>query len=268
MRDTAMPAFRFLSRMARASVLALMLAACGALGSGRTSPSTAADHAATPANILSTPVDPMVPPGARVGFADEVDAIIAASTSDPRAHGGTLLVGSSIFRLWSDAEADLARFAVVNHAFGGARTWELLAYMDALVLAFRPRTVVVYCGSNDVNAGEPAERIVLRLARFTERVEAALPGARVMHVSICRAPEKRARWAVVDAANAELRRYCAARPNRAFVDVNDGLFDASGEPRTDLYLPDGLHFVREAYSEVFLPRVARALDASPSREAH
>lgn len=201
----------------------------------------------------------LVPEGRDVGFESEVAAIIDASRPDEGSYEGTMLVGSSIFRLWVDAEEDLADFEAVNHGFGGARTWELLEHAPELIESFRPRTLVVYCGSNDVNAGEPASRIIERLDRFTRRMEAALPGIRIVHVSINRAPEKSALWEVVDQANLGLRALCEESETRYFVDVNAGLFDPEGKPRLDLYLDDGLHFKPEAYDEVFRPRIEAML---------
>ncbi len=203
----------------------------------------------------------MVPDGQMTGFGSDVRRLVEASRERPIATGGTMLVGSSIFRLWRDAESDLAAFDVVNHGFGGARTWELLEHAPALVESFRPRTIVVYCGSNDVNAAESADRIVERLRRFTTRMERALPGVRIVHVSINRAPQKQDRWDVVDAANDGIEAMCDRSPTRWFVDVNAGLFDEHGEPRLDLYLDDHLHFTDTAYEEVFLPRVRAVLVA-------
>jgi len=203
----------------------------------------------------------LTPDGQTIGYADEVERLAEAARANPTATGGTMLVGSSILRLWKDAEIDLAEFDVVNHGFGGARTWELLEYAPTLVEPFTPRTIVVYGGSNDVNANEPADRIVERLRRFTTRMERAMPGVHIVHVSINRAPQKQDRWDVVDAANAAIESMCEASPTRWFVDVNDGLFDAAGEPRVDLYLDDRLHFTDAAYDEVFLPRVRSVLRA-------
>ena len=201
----------------------------------------------------------MVPAGRQVRYRDEVEAIVEESVVDPDSYEGTVLVGSSIVRLWSDAEEDLDRFDVVNHGFGGSRTWELLEHAPSLVTPFRPRTIVVYCGSNDVNDGEPASRIVERLRRFTRRMEGEHPEVRIVHVSIARAPEKADRWHVVEEANRSIRSLCDESPNRHFVDVNEGLFDDQGEPRLDVYLDDRLHYTSDGYDEVFRPRVEAVL---------
>ena len=220
----------------------------------------AAIHLAEATLIPRDDGDSMVPAGRQVRHRDEVEAIVNDSMLDSDSYEGTVLVGSSIFRLWSDAEEDLDRFDVVNHGFGGSRTWELLEHAPTLVSPFRPRTIVVYCGSNDVNAGESAASIVERLRRFTWRMEHGHPGVRIVHVSIARAPEKADRWHVVDDVNRSIRSLCERSPDRYFIDVNQGLFDAEGEPRLDLYLEDRLHYTDQAYDEVFRPRLESVLE--------
>jgi lysophospholipase L1-like esterase len=155
----------------------------------------------------------------------------------------------------------MAPLPVFNRGFGGSRTWEILAYMDRIVLPYEPDIIVYYCGSNDVNAGEPADAIVARFEQFVERVAARLPETRVFFVSIHRSPDKRARWNVVDEANARIKALAYATPNLDYIEVNSVLFDARDEPRTDLYLADGLHFHPPAYVEftkVIKPVLERA----------
>ena len=81
------------------------------------------------------------------------------------------------------------------------------------------------------------------------RVHAKLPATKILYVSINRAPDKMARWDVVDAANKMVAEFSAADKRLGFIDVNPALFDAAGQPRMDLYLPDKLHFLDPAYDE-------------------
>ncbi len=184
-----------------------------------------------------------------VRFAADIDAFLAADQTRPPEHGTILFVGSSIFRRWTTLTEQMAPLPVFNRAFGGSRTWEVLAYMDKIVLPYEPKIIVYYCGSNDVNAGEPAAAIVGRFKEFVARVAGRLPDTRVFFVSINRSPDKRARWNVVDDANAQIKAYAYATPNLDYIEVNSALFDARDEPRTELYLDDGLHFHPPAYVE-------------------
>ena len=190
--------------------------------------------------------------------------IVAFEKSDriaPPPTGGILFVGSSIFRLWVNLTAQMTPLPVFNRAFGGSRTVEQLHYMDRIVLPYKPRVIVYYCGSNDVNANESAAAIASRYEAFSERVRQALPGTRIYFASIIRAPQKRDRWDVVDQANARIREYSTRTPGRAYIDLHPALEDAPREPRMDLYLPDQLHYLPPAYdrmAEVVKPIISAA----------
>ena len=56
-----------------------------------------------------------------------------ADQAKPVAKGGILLVGSSIFRLWSDVSEQMAPLPVLNRAFGGSRVADQLARFEQLV---------------------------------------------------------------------------------------------------------------------------------------
>ena len=53
-----------------------------------------------------------------------------------------MFVGSNIFRLWKTLELDMSPLPVINQAFGGARTWEILYYSDRLIIPYQPKIIV------------------------------------------------------------------------------------------------------------------------------
>ena len=213
-----------------------------------------AQAAAAPAVARPAPLD-------LSRFEKDIQAFEQADKASPPPQGGILFVGSSIFRLWTGLQAHMAPLPVFNRAFGGSRTAEQLHYMDRIVLPYRPRVVVYYCGSNDVNANESAEAIASRYQEFSERIRVALPETRVYFASIIKAPQKRDRWEVVEAANARVRDFSARTPGRFFIDLHPALEQAPGQPRMDLYLADQLHYLPPAYdrmAEVIKPILATA----------
>ena len=121
--------------------------------------------------------------------------------------------------------------------------------MDKIVLPYKPRIIVYYCGSNDVDAGASAAEISANFKAFVNKVAAQLPETRIFYVSINKAPEKKALWNVVDEANSLIRDYTVHNKQLGFIDVNPVLFDASGKPRLELYRDDLLHFHPPAYVE-------------------
>ena len=203
-------------------------------------------------------------------FEADIQKMLETEKADPVVPERILFVGSSIFRLWTTVRADLAPLPVRNRAFGGSRTSDVLERFDLLVKPLVPKVVVYYCGSNDINGGEPAAAIFARVHDFVERLRASAPEARFVFVSIIRAPDKRARWTEVDAANREVRELCATTPHCRYVDVNPAVFGADGEPRMEFYKEDKLHYHPPAYAEftkIVKPVVAAAWAEVSSEQA-
>ena len=176
-------------------------------------------------------------------------ALLAPALSAQQVPGGIVFVGSSIFHRWTALASQMAPLPITNLAFDGSQTTDMLRMVDSRVIPLRPNVIAYYCGSNDVDAGEPASAIVDRIVRFIDRVGAALPGTRVVFVSVNRAPEKRDRWDVVDEVNRRVQSYAAGHPRVQFVDVNPVLFNADGTSRLDLFMGDQLHLRPRAYEE-------------------
>lgn len=195
-------------------------------------------------------------------FAEQVARLVADDKANPPADGSILFIGSSIWRLWSTVAQDMAPLPVYNRAFGGSQTPDMLRHFDALVVPHKPRIIVYYCGSNDVNAGQAANAIAGRIHEFATRVGKSLPGTKMIFASINRSPDKEKRWDVVDAANARVRDdFTKEFAYLSYVELNPALFDAAGKARVELYLPDMLHFKPPAYvafTEILKPVLTQA----------
>jgi lysophospholipase L1-like esterase len=180
-------------------------------------------------------------------FESGIQERLAADRTNPPPRGAILFIGSSIFKQWTNVVADMAPLPVFNRAFGGSRTSDILERVDQLVLPYAPKVIVYYAGGNDINNREPPAAVFGRIHEFVQLVQAKLPGTRILFVAIDRAPQKRERWALVDAANGLIRGYCAATAGLTFLDLNPATHDDSGEPRLGLYREDKLHFRPAAY---------------------
>ena len=74
--------------------------------------------------------------------------------------------GSSIMKQWTTVAEDMAPMPVINRAFGGSQTWEVLHYMDRIVMPYKPRVIMYNCGSNDLNNGRDGQVIFEAFAEF------------------------------------------------------------------------------------------------------
>lgn len=185
----------------------------------------------------------------KIRFADQIEAYLKADQVKPPPNNTILFIGSSIFRRWEKLTEQMAPLPVFNRAFGGSQTHEILAYMDKIVLPYKPKMIVYYCGSNDINANVTPLNIAGNFKEFVARVHQELPQTQIFYVAINRAPQKIDKWKEVDETNNLVKAFCATNKTLGFIDVNPALFDKAGQPRIDLYLPDKLHFQEPAYAE-------------------
>ncbi len=160
----------------------------------------------------------------------------------------------------------MAPLPVLNRAIAGTVTQDMLNRIGQLVLPYQPRIVVYYCGSNDISAGEDAAPIVRRTKRFIQILHEKSPNAFFFYTSIQKAPEKRARWEIVEAVNREMERYSREAVNVGYIDLNPVLFDGGNKIRENLFLPDGLHFRPEStayleFSQIVKPVLIRAWES-------
>ena len=197
----------------------------------------------------------------RTALAALMLGLIAREAVPQQQEGRILFVGSSIFRRWTNLTKQMDPLPVVNRGVDGFQTFDVLALVDRVVLPAKPRVVVYYAGSNDIDLGEPAAAIVERIRRFVDRVATALPSTRIVFVSVNRAPEKQELWDVVDSVNRQVAAYAAETTRLEYVDVNPALFNPDGSSRLELFMPDGLHLRPAAYVEftrILKPILTRA----------
>jgi lysophospholipase L1-like esterase len=192
----------------------------------------------------------------------------AAQPSSPASpqHGGIVFTGSSIFQFWTHLTDQMAPLPVLNRAIAGTVTQDMLDRIGQLVLPYQPRIVVYYCGSNDISAGEDSGPIIERTKRFIQILHEKSPNAFFYYTSIHKAPEKRARWDVVEAVNREMERYSHQASNVGYIDLNPVLFDGRGNIRMNLFLGDGLHFRPDStayleFSQIVKPILTKAWES-------
>lgn len=190
-------------------------------------------------------------------FQSDINAFLKADSTSRPPEGQIEFIGSSIFRLWKTVATDMAPMPVFNRAFGGSQTPDVLRYEDQIVIAYKPRIVVYYCGSNDVNAGASAADIIARIEEFHQRLIRALPATKMIFVSVIHAPDKRKRWAAVDSVNIGMRIYAATAKQFEIVDINPALEGPLGSPVSELYLPDSLHYRPDHDAYVRMARVVK-----------
>jgi lysophospholipase L1-like esterase len=182
-------------------------------------------------------------------FAGEVEKFSTLPLPEP---GGILLVGSSIFKRWTNAVSDLAPLPVTNRAFGGSQTSHQLTFFDQVVPPCRPGLIVWYCGSNDIKGKKESSSVLQRTEEWLGKVAQADQATRVLLVSVIRSPQKRrdGQLEAVDALNLGYEELSRKKDGVFYVDVNPALQTSEGESKVELYVADGLHFNVKGYNQM------------------
>lgn len=176
--------------------------------------------------------------------------VLAGAQKSPPAPGSVICIGSSHMQFWKSVQADLAPLTVRNFGVGGSRmTHAADLFVDNLVIPFKPRAVILYEGSNDINAGTKPEEVLANFQKLHRRLHAALPEARLYVLSVVPSPGKRfEKIADLRKANALIAQECASQPWMKFIDITEPLIGADGKPRAELFIPGDIHMLPAGYA--------------------
>ncbi|HMC55734.1 MAG TPA: SGNH/GDSL hydrolase family protein [Gemmatimonadaceae bacterium] len=190
---------------------------------------------------------PFAEPQSAAQFASEIAAFDSADRANPPAQGGVVFTGSSSIRLWPNLAADFPGVTVSNRGFGGSTLPDVSFYIPHTVLPARPRLIVVYAGDNDLASGRTPAQIADDYRMFVRRARRALPGTRIVYVSIKPSPSRWSLAAGMCEANALIAAEIAHDSLAAFVNVFDAMLGPTGYPRAELFQDDSLHMTAAGY---------------------
>jgi lysophospholipase L1-like esterase len=171
-----------------------------------------------------------------------------------------VFTGSSSIRMWETLGNDFPGQYVINRGFGGSQISDVVHYADRIIVPHKPPLVVVYAGSNDIDAGKTPQTVAADFKTLTTRIWSRLPATSIAFISIAPNP---ARWAQADRvreANRLIAAYCHSDRRLEFIDVFPRMLGTDGKPRPELFIHDGLHMNRKGY-EIWVPLVRETMDA-------
>jgi lysophospholipase L1-like esterase len=167
-----------------------------------------------------------------------------AETSPPE--NAILFTGSSSIVGWK-VDKFFPDMPVLNRGFGGSKYSDLVDYFDQVIVPYRPKTVVLYSGDNDLAGGETTTTVVKNMKQVVELIQERFPETRVILI-----PPKAsiARWELFPLMRevGEVMQQMADEDSRViYVDTSAPMLGPNGKPRPELYVGDKLHMTEEAY---------------------
>ena len=181
-------------------------------------------------------------------FREAITAFTEAEALDAPVRGAIVATGSSSMRGWHSRIAkDLAPLTIIPRGFGGSNMYDVVHFVQELVLRHQPRAVLLYEGDNDVAAGVEPQAIVQQFEAFIAVVHESLPETRIYTLSIKPSIARWSMWEAMQTANELLKARCAEDDRLIYVDVATPMLTAEGEPRKDIFVADMLHMNDKGY---------------------
>ena len=179
-------------------------------------------------------------------FADAMETFARYDAKNSYPADATVFVGSSSIVYWDTGDR-FRGMPLINRGFGGSQMSDLVHYVEETVLAYSPRTVVVYEGDNDTSAGKRSEQILEDYQQFVEAVLEAQPSTRIVILSIKPSLSRWDVWPEMQASNAAIEAYAEGDARVDFVDIGTAMLGADGLPIPELFVGDGLHMTPAGY---------------------
>lgn len=178
----------------------------------------------------------------------DIQRFESADRANPPRPRAVVFVGSSSIRMWETLAADFPGLPVLNRGFGGSELSDAVRFAERIVVPYKPRVVVLYAGDNDLAAEKTPAQVFNDFQSFVAIVRRKLPETRIAFIAI---KPSLARLNIIDKAretNQLIRDYVRGDDKLAYVDVFTPMLDASGQPRRELFLEDGLHMNASGYA--------------------
>jgi lysophospholipase L1-like esterase len=177
------------------------------------------------------------------------DAIAKFEKEDeakPFPKGGVVFTGSSSIAGWADLPSYFPEHKVLNRGFGGSILPDVNHYVERTVIKHEPKTVVLFCGGNDIARGHTPERVFADFKTFCSKVHAKLPDTRIIYLSIHLPPGRLTQAEKINEVNKLVAAECRSNPKLQFVNVHEIMLAKDGRPNLELYR-DKLHPNAKAY---------------------
>lgn len=195
-------------------------------------------------------------------FWSEISAFSRQDSQQSPGTGMIVFTGSSSIRLWKSLEQDFHGHRVLNRGFGGSTLPDVIRYAGEVILKYKPRQVVIYCGENDLAADSSinGKTVLKRFKSLSGIIHDSLPETKILFIALKPSPSRIRLLEEIRDANRRIRRYIKPRKYMAYADVFTPMLGPDGLPPERLFVKDRLHMSLEGYkiwTEVVGPLLIR-----------
>jgi hypothetical protein len=201
-------------------------------------------------NLYSQPKSPVryITEKTPVGFESEINDFLRQDSASFPPIGNYLFTGSSTIRKWDNLSTDFREITLIQRGFGGSTIKALNYYIHDIVMPYKPGTIVVYEGDNDLAEGMSPVEFINQCDTFIHRAHQVMPKTMIYFLSIKPSFARQEFLPAQNETNRRLKKLSQKRRKTGFIDLRKLMYDKEGNLRRDYFEKDSLHINRECYS--------------------
>jgi lysophospholipase L1-like esterase len=180
---------------------------------------------------------------------EDITAFKKKDSATPPPEHAILFIGSSSFTRWTDVSEYFPGYTIINRGFGGSTLVDVIRYAYDIILPYKPKQVVIYCGENDLASSDEVTvaEVVRRFKTLYAIIRQNLPTTQVDFVSMKPSPSRAYLMPKYRIANAQIKAYLQSQKRSGFINIYSAMLDDKGQPRAALFLEDQLHMQPAGY---------------------
>lgn len=177
-----------------------------------------------------------------------LDELYAKPQFESTQTGKVVFYGSSSFRLWADVKKDLGSNDIINLAFGGSTLAICADKFEEIVVPFRPRSIVIYAGDNDIGDGIKEDELFNRFNRLLSQIRNSIGEIPIVFLSIKPSIQRMEQLSTIRAFNKKVEEFSTNNNNCHYVDIHEAMKLSDNTVNKTLFEEDGLHLNRKGYA--------------------
>jgi hypothetical protein len=167
--------------------------------------------------------------------------------TNPPPKGAIEFIGSSTIARWKTLAQDFPGAPVFNRGFGGSEIVDSTHYADRIIVPYAPAKIFFRAGGNDLWAGQSSEQVFADFQEFAALVHAKLPATEIYFISWNPTPSRWKQHEAEKTLNTLVAGFVQDKPWLKYIETYDLPLDAGGQPRSELFVADQLHFNAAGY---------------------
>lgn len=182
-------------------------------------------------------------------FINEIKAFRKADSIAAPPKNAILLVGSSSFTKWKDVQDYFPSHTMLNRGFGGSSLTDVIYYVNDVILKYKPKQILIYCGENDIAGSSTvtADTVFERFKTLYTIIRSKFKRVHIGFISMKPSPSREKYLATMQKGNDLIKSFMEQQKRTTYIDVYSSMLDANGKVLTHIFIADKLHMNAEGY---------------------